>query len=969
MRNMAVHWQGKLRKTGTLLLAVTIFLTLPVPAERTGQTLSEKIGFSEGMEAEEDIISYADYLEGHAETPAGTGRYELDLSSPEEGKIDLHPAREEDTFPSLVWNDEQNQKEFTWNVEVENSGFYEIQITYLAMEGKGVTPQRGLKINGETPYAEAENLLLYRCYEEELEDGKVQQNRIGNDIRPSLREKYVWQTTALYDAERMYSRPLTVYLEKGANTVSLYWIAEPLAIRSIQLCAPETVPEYAEYETQYAGSNRYGTTLKYQSEDAKERNDPLLRREINGDLKCDPYSYEVKKLNVIGDSRWGKGGQSISWTVDIPEDGLYKIGFRCAQYFGDGMPSYRELRIDGTVPFEEMRAYKFCYDKSFRLETLCDEQGNPYWFYFKKGTRTITLTVTVGGTAEAIRLFEEAGALITAMYRDIHMLTGDEPDPDYEYDFYTAIPDLEQRMDNTIATLEKGVDVLTQVSEKKPYTISNFRRVQDLCEKLRDNEHLISSMLGDLYSASSNIGLWLSELKVQPLILDYMLVGGAEETWETENASFWESLQAGIYSFILSFLKDYDSVGQVEGTSGITLDVWIGRGMEWADAQIRQIEEEFVERYGIGVRANVIPQGQLTATSVSPLLLSVVTGTAPDVVLGVDSNTPVEFAIRDSAMDLSHFAGFDSVTQRFSAGIMTPYKFGGGTYALPETTNFQMLFYRTDIFRELGLRVPETWDELYETVIPVLAQNNMDFYYGTGGMDTFLLQHGGNYYTEDGYRSALDTPMAFQAFKEWTELYTNYRVPLAASFFNYFRVGTIPIGIGTFNDYIQFMTIAPDITGKWDIAPIPGIVDENGELHNESTKTTGMAAMILSSCDNPESAWTFLDWWTSEETQTEYGRELESLLGTEARWPSANLESFEKLPWKNGHGELAVQQIRNAKEVPVVLGGYFSGRHLTNAFTRVINSGVKPRDSLEQAVEDINKELRAKQEEYGIYVP
>jgi len=49
-----------------------------------------------------------------------------------------------------------------------------------------------------------------------------------------------------------------------------------------------------------------------------------------------------------------------------------------------------------------------------------------------------------------------------------------------------------------------------------------------------------------------------------------------------------------------------------------------------------------------------------------------------------------------------------------------------------------------------------------------------------------------------------------------------------------------------------------------------------------------------------------------------------------------------------------------------VLGGYFTSRHLNNAWNSVIIDGEPVRDAMEKAVEDINRELRMKQEEYGV---
>jgi hypothetical protein len=52
----------------------------------------------------------------------------------------------------------------------------------------------------------------------------------------------------------------------------------------------------------------------------------------------------------------------------------------------------------------------------------------------------------------------------------------------------------------------------------------------------------------------------------------------------------------------------------------------------------------------------------------------------------------------------------------------------------------------------------------------------------------------------------------------------------------------------------------------------------------------------------------------------------------------------------------------------VVLGGYFTGRHVLNAWNKVVLQGTNPREALEDAIFDINKELAKKQEEFGVKV-
>ncbi len=91
---------------------------------------------------------------------------------------------------------------------------------------------------------------------------------------------------------------------------------------------------------------------------------------------------------------------------------------------------------------------------------------------------------------------------------------------------------------------------------------------------------------------------------------------------------------------------------------------------------------------------------------------------------------------------------------------------------------------------ELNLSVPETWDDVYD-MISVLHKHHMDFYLpidntlNNGNLvpnATFamlLYQNDGAFYTEDHKRSALDSEIAIEMFRRWTQFYTNYKFPAA----------------------------------------------------------------------------------------------------------------------------------------------------------------------------------------------
>ena len=288
---------------------------------------------------------------------------------------------------------------------------------------------------------------------------------------------------------------------------------------------------------------------------------------------------------------------------------------------------------------------------------------------------------------------------------------------------------------------------------------------------------------------------------------------------------------------------------------------------------------------------------------------------------------------------------------------------GESVYGLPETMNFSVMMYRKDILSELGLGIPNTWDELYDHIIPVLSQNNMQFYIATGKYDTFLYQMGGQVFTDDLRESALGTPQAYQAFLEYCNLFTLYGVPVSANFYNRFRSGEMPIGIVDFTTYMTVRAAAVELQGRWGVALIPGIEKQNGEIDRSNTGLSAESVIIMEQSKKKQQSWDFLKWWTSAETQSQYGFEIEALMGETSRWNTANTEAFSLMPWDMDDLKVIEQSWDWNREAPVVLGGYFNSRHVTNAFNRVVVSGINVRDSLEQTVKDINAELRRRRKE------
>jgi ABC-type glycerol-3-phosphate transport system substrate-binding protein len=906
---------------------------------------------------------------------------------PDGSLLRLETRRADGGAPTLVWDESLPWIE--WAFDLQADDLYEIDLEYYLEPGGSSAAVRSLRVDGAVPWLEAYKLAFPRSW---TDAGEPRVNNIGDEVRPRQVEVPAWRTLAFGDSEGMYPAPFRFRLPPGRHTVRLELVEGPMKVGRLFVRPAQPLPAYAEVAPGYARLSWPPATaeVRVQAESAVvEKTDPTLRRESDGDPASEPDSAGYRKLNVMGAWRWRAGGQSITWSFAVPRDGLYKIGLRVGQWWNEGLPSYRRIAVDGRVPFAELAAYKFAWDRTWRVQTLEDADGRPYLFALAAGEHTLTMTVEMGELAELIHSLYDDALLLSHTIRQIVMVTGSDPDPNYEYDLGEQIPGLLDTIRHLRDRMQWKVDVLGRVASGRPAVANNLLTIRSQLDRLLRRPDAIHRRLKDLTDAQTSLGSWFLGIQQAPLVVDYFLVGGPEARWAKGRSTVLQRAIATLRNLAISYVKDYDSVGSVyeaRGTETTLLDVWVARGKEWAEVMKEMADESFTPESGIMVNMNVLPPSQLNAGAVNALMLAITSGRAPDVACGVAASSPVEFAIRDAVVDLSRFPDFPEVAGRFLPRIFAPFQYRGGVYGLPETMDFRVLFYRKDILQELGIAVPDDWAEITTRVLPVLYQNGMDFYYSVptelGAIDhnlaPFVYQHGGDFYSSDGARSALDTPQAYAAFKEYCDLYTGYGLPVVANFYNRMRTGEMPIGVGSYGTYMTLSVAAPELAGRWGIAEFPGHRKPDGTIDRTVGGIAQQADLILAQTEHPAESWQFLKWWSSAPVQERFGKELEALVGSEARWNTANIEAFGRLPWRKEDLEVIVASWKWARDMPVVLGGYFTGRHIVNAWNRVVmaeksavvsrsaRSSVLLRDSLEQAVKDINRELRMKQEEYGV---
>ncbi|NMB39567.1 MAG: hypothetical protein GX994_08400, partial [Firmicutes bacterium] len=177
-----------------------------------------------------------------------------------------------------------------WEIEVEDAGFYNLEITYYPVTGRSSPIKRAVLINGKRPFAEAGYLTLHRVWGD---GGPVEIDIYGNHLRPKQVEKPLWQSVAVWDPLGYEQEPFLFYFEKGTNVLELQSVSEGMIINSIRLFQAKDILDYKhvsqEYQRQeYKPAEDVFITLE--GEAAVYRSSPTIMPEHDmGDPTVQPY--------------------------------------------------------------------------------------------------------------------------------------------------------------------------------------------------------------------------------------------------------------------------------------------------------------------------------------------------------------------------------------------------------------------------------------------------------------------------------------------------------------------------------------------------------------------------------------------------------------------------------------------------------------------------------------------------------
>jgi N,N'-diacetylchitobiose transport system substrate-binding protein len=276
-----------------------------------------------------------------------------------------------------------------------------------------------------------------------------------------------------------------------------------------------------------------------------------------------------------------------------------------------------------------------------------------------------------------------------------------------------------------------------------------------------------------------------------------------------------------------------DNSAQQDDRSG-TLRVWLFQEVnnkpkeQVVDAAVAAFEKSHrgarveIEYIPVETRAQRIKAAFNDPSSAPDLIEYGNTDTAGYVKDGGLADITAEFGAWDEAADTDP-------TARQSVTV------DGRIYGAPLFVGVRALYYRTDVFDDLGIEVPRTQDELIATARKIRRERPDLYGLAVGGAYTygampFLWSHGGELAEESGgsYRSAVDSAAAQKGIKAYTSLFGDDNCPAATcasmtgnATVTAFASGKAAMAIG--GDFSHQAVEAGTVKGKYAVVPLPGV--------------------------------------------------------------------------------------------------------------------------------------------------
>ena len=858
-----------------------------------------------------------------------------------------------------------------YRLTVTESGLYQLYLEYFVATHTHSPSIFRLRINGEAQFAEMDTLAMrMRFYHL---SGDFPTNAFGDQSPPTTHRHVEWHGDYFYDSTFTTAMPLLFYLQAGENIIQLTNIAQATYVASLTASPPVVLPTYQEYRAGVPNTIPTNTeTIRINATNFTEKNSTDVILTTVNSPRAYPTDPTRRLINAVAMRE--PPGSTVTYEIYVPTSGLYAIGMNIIACRID-VESFITLRINGEIPFQEFKNFNLRGNGSLNelnFQTIYNRQTEePFFVYLTAGQHTISVTLElepVVPISNNVRLVTDH---ITQFVLDAQKITGTGAvDTNRSWNFTRYIP-------NTVPFLEAYNVVLRDAiyqmqfksrtgvnAEMLAEVMVVFNTLERLLEFPDDLPLHMQSLSGSINSVQGIAGRLFANLAHTCITIDTIILSADPDELTGSDATWWNSFTHNVSGIADTFTNDRFS----QRMDDDIVNIWVAqRSIIEIDLLQNMVDAHFTPYSGIQVQLSVMPD-------VNRLIMSAAANEVPDIAIGLPSHSAFDLASRNALHDLTQFPDFWQVAGQFPPGSMVAFAYLDGMYALPESLDFNVLAYRTDIFDSLGIPVPDTWDDVID-ILPELQRFGMNFHHPLSGPQAMkmihqtwpaFLQHGAGMFSECGTRPMLADPEAVQAFEFLSGLFVRHALPMEVpSQFDAFRRAETPIAIVSSGQYRSIRFAARELQGLWDIAPMPGIVQDDGSISRWYV-ANGQSAIMFNTSQNLDESWEFLTWWLSTDVQIMYSQMLASF-GDLFFWVPSNMDAWHVINLPHEHLMVVQEQLMWLQDAQRIPGLYMVERAISNAWNAIVFDGMSPQRAADRASTTVNREVRRKMIEFGFF--
>ena len=315
-------------------------------------------------------------------------------------------------------------------------------------------------------------------------------------------------------------------------------------------------------------------------------------------------------------------------------------------------------------------------------------------------------------------------------------------------------------------------------------------------------------------------------------------------------------------------------VGPTTAGGPITITFWHGMSGVLQPA-VNELTEDF-NRLNPGIVVQALYQGNYGALN-QKLIAAVAAGNPPTISQVFPTWT--DQLIRANAVVPMErfFKGADGLTDEQLNDIIPILRqantFNGVMWTMPFNKSLYLVFYNVDLFKELNLKVPKTWDEFVAAAKALTKEEGGRVVrYGfvvrptTDYFTTMLLSNGGAFVKSGGKEVAFNSPAGVEALQWLVDLVNKHKVAYVKPGFadDDFGAGKVAMYFAT-NPGLSFAKAA--VGGKFAVglAPLPTKTTKSTLLSG-----TDVAIMARATPEQQAAAWKYIKFITGTNGTTRW---------------------------------------------------------------------------------------------------